>query len=109
MRQTFASEEKGPPCHTSVMPEPASIGKGSPKADSASSDPKQAAWTEVTFGADVCDGVPWGGRFYTTNLTYCNLFINFQCFVVPFMVIHALFTVKGGYSHCREDLGSLGW
>ena len=30
-------------------------------------------------------------------------------FVVPLMVIHALFTVKGGYSHCREDLGWLGW
>eukprot|EP00435_Cladocopium_sp_Y103_P038935 s2865_g10.t1 len=54
--------KKGKAKLTSVVPEPASIGKASPKADAASSDPKQAAWTEVTFGADVCEVVPWGGR-----------------------------------------------
>ena len=122
------SEEKGllPPCQddpadavempkgktkvTSVVPEPASIGKGSPKADAASSDPKQVAWTEVTFGADVCDGVPWGGRFYTTNyeLDIICSSTSSVSLVVPLMGIHALLTVKGGYSHCREDLGWLG-
>ena len=59
---------KGKTKVSSVAPEPASICEALPKADAASSDSEQAAWTEVTFGADVCDGVPWGGRFYTTNL-----------------------------------------
>ena len=58
---------KGKTKLTSVVPEPASIAKALPKADAASLDPKHAAWTEVIFGVDVCEGVPWTGRVYSTD------------------------------------------